>query len=136
MGKDTNIHTDHQTLQYLQSQTKLQQSRHFKWMGFLQLFHLVIRYKKCIFNKFVDMHSRPIISASTLLKNDSIVHESYIEQYASNVDFQDVHASLSKGNQVEENDYHIHKKNLFHLGKLCIPEGERLIRLLLLDTSG
>ena len=56
-------------------------------MGFLQLFHLAIRYKKCIFNKFVDMLSRPIISAYTLLKNDSIVHESYIEQYSHDAHF-------------------------------------------------
>ena len=104
MGKETIIHTDHQPLQYLQLQTKLQQSRHFKWMGFLQQFHLVIRYKKGIFNKFVDMLSRPIISASTFLKNDSIVHESYIEHYALDDDFKYVYASLSEGNQVEEND--------------------------------
>jgi len=36
MGKETIIHTDHQPLQYLHSQTKLQQSRHYRWMGFLQ----------------------------------------------------------------------------------------------------
>jgi hypothetical protein len=36
LGKETIVHTDHQPLQYLQSQTKLQQARHFKWMGFLQ----------------------------------------------------------------------------------------------------
>jgi len=72
------------------------------------------------------MLSRPIISASTLLKNDSVVHESYIEQYAHDVDFQDVYASLSEGNQVEENDYHMHKNLMFHYGKLCIPQGERL----------
>ena len=29
MGKETVIHTNHQPLQYLQSQSKLQQSRHF-----------------------------------------------------------------------------------------------------------
>ena len=46
--------------------------------------------------------------AYNLLKNYSIVHESYIEQYAHDVDFQDVYASLSEGNQVEENDYHMH----------------------------
>ena len=90
MGKETIVHTDHQPLQYLQSQSKLQQLRHFRWMGFLQQFHLVIRYKKGIYNKVVDMLSRPIISASTFLNNDSIVHESYIEQYASYVDFKDV----------------------------------------------
>ena len=72
------------------------------------------------------MLSRPIISASNFLKNDSIVHESYIEKYASDADFKDVYASLSEGNQVEENDYHLHKNFLFHLGKLCIPQGERL----------
>ena len=83
-------------------------------MGFLQQFHFVIRYKKIIFNKFADILSRPIISASTLLKNDSIVHESYIEQYAHDIDFQDVYASLSEGNQVEEKYYHMNRKKLFH----------------------
>ena len=43
MGKETIIDIDHQPLQYIQSQTKLQQSRHFKWMGFLQQFLLVIK---------------------------------------------------------------------------------------------
>ena len=37
-----------------------------------------------------------------------------------------MYASLSEGNQVEENYYHMHKNLLFHLGKLCIPQGERL----------
>ena len=46
MGKDTIIHTDHRPLQYLQSMSKLQQSRHFRWMGFLQQFHLVIKHKR------------------------------------------------------------------------------------------
>ena len=84
------------------------------------------KVKKGIFNKVADMLSRPIISASILLRNDSIVHESYIEKYVSNADFQDVYASLSEGNQVEENDYHMHNNLLFHLGKMCIPQGERL----------
>ena len=72
------------------------------------------------------MLSRPIISTITLLKNDYIVHESYIEQYASVVDFKDVYANLSEGNHVEENDYHLHNNFLFHMGNLCIPQGERL----------
>lgn len=36
MGRETIIHTDHQPLQYLQSQSKLQQSQYFRWVGFLQ----------------------------------------------------------------------------------------------------
>ena len=67
-------------------------------MGFLQQFHLVIRYNKGIFNKVVDMLSRTIISASNLLKNYFVVYESYIEQYAHDIDFQYVYASLSEGN--------------------------------------
>src|ERR1700729_1582255 len=96
MGKETIIHTDHQPLQYLLSQTKLQQSRHYIWMGFLQQFHLVMRYKKGIHNKVVDMLSRPIINAS-ILKHNSMLHESYIEQYAQDIDFKDVYVTLSQG---------------------------------------
>ena len=97
MGKETIIHTDHEPLQYLHSQTKLRQSRHYRWMGFLQQFHLVIRYKKGIHNKVVDTLSRPIINASTILKHNSVIHESYIEQYAQDTDFKDVYATLSHG---------------------------------------
>jgi hypothetical protein len=56
-------------------------------MDFLQQFHLVIRYKKGIYNKFVDMISRPIVSASVILKHNSTMHESYVEQYALDADF-------------------------------------------------
>ena len=79
MDKETIIHTDHQPLQYLHSQTKLQQSRHYRWMGFLQHFHLVIRYKEGIHNKVADTLSKPIINASTILKRNSVLHESHIE---------------------------------------------------------
>ena len=37
-----------------------------------------------------------------------------------------MYASLSEENQVEENDYHMHRNLLFHLGNLCIPQGDRL----------
>ena len=107
MSKEIVIHTNHQPLQYLHSQTKLQQSRHYRWMGFLQQFHLVIRYKKGIHNKIVDMLSRRIINASTIFKHNLVLHESYIEHYAQDIDFKDVYATLSHGKQVEELDYHV-----------------------------
>jgi len=95
-------------------------------MGFLQQFHLVIRYKKGIHNKVADMLSRPIINASTILNYNSVLHESYIEQYAQDVDFKDVYATLSHGKQVEELDYHVNDQILYHLGKFCIPRIERV----------
>ena len=72
------------------------------------------------------MISRPIISAATLLKNNYVFNESYIEKYALDNDFQDVYTRSSQGNQVEELDYHLHDNLLYHLSKLCIPQGERL----------
>ena len=95
LGKETIIHTDHQPLQYLQSQTKLQQSRYHRWMGFLQRFHLVIKYKKGTHNKVADMISRPPIVASIILKNTSLTHDSYIEKYAYDEDFKDVYEKLT-----------------------------------------
>ena len=124
IGKETIIHTDHQPLQYLQSQTKLQQSRHFRWMGFLQQFHLVIKYKKGTSNKVADMLSRPPISASVILHNASLSFESYAEKYANDDDFKEVYAKLTHGSQVD--NYHLQGKLLYHLGKLCIPIGERV----------
>jgi len=95
-------------------------------MGFLQQFHLVIRYKKGIHNKVADMLSRPIINASTILKHNLVLHESYIKQYAQDIDFKDIYATLSQGKRVEELDYHVKDRLLYHRGKLCIPQTERV----------
>ena len=70
------------------------------------------------------MLSSPIVSASIILKHNSIMHESYVEQYALDTDFKDVYATLCQTIQVGELDYHVHDKILYHLGKLCIPQGE------------
>ncbi len=64
-------------------------------MGFLQQFHLVIKYKKGTHNKVADMLSRPPIVASIILKNTSLTHDSYIEQYAYDEDFKDVYEKLT-----------------------------------------
>jgi hypothetical protein len=97
LGKETIIHTDHHPLQYLQAQTKLQQSRHYRWMGFLQQFHLIIKYKKGTSNKVADMISRPPIAASIILKNTSLSHDSYVEQYDIDEDFKEVYEKLTHG---------------------------------------
>lgn len=123
MGKETIIHIDHQPLQY---QTKLQQSRHFRWMGFLQQFHLVIRQKKDIYNRVTDMFSRQVVNVAVLLKNHFVLPESYVEQYTQDADFQQVYSNLSQGHQVEELDYHVHDNLLYHLGKICVPQGKRV----------
>ena len=72
------------------------------------------------------MLSRPIVSATNLLEHNFVLHESYIEQYALDNDFQDVFASLSQCNHVEELDYHLHDNLLYHLRKRFIPQQERV----------
>jgi hypothetical protein len=60
-------------------------------MGFIQQFHLVIKYKKGTSNKVVDMLCRPPIVASIILKNTSLSHDSYVEKYAIDEDFKEVY---------------------------------------------
>jgi len=76
-------------------------------MGFLQQFHLVIRYKNGIPNKVAYTLSKPIINAYTIHKHNVVLHESYIEQYGQEIDFKDVYVTLSQGKRVEELDYHV-----------------------------
>jgi hypothetical protein len=97
LGKETIIHTYHQPLQYIQAQTKMQQSRHYKWMGFLQQLHLVIKYKKGTSNKLADMLSRPPIASSIILKNASLSHDRYVEKYVIDEDFKEVFEKLTDG---------------------------------------
>ena len=42
-----------------------------------------------------------------MLKHNSVLHESYIEQYAQDIDFKNVYATLIQGKRVEELDYHV-----------------------------
>ena len=92
----------------------------------LQQFHLVIKYKKGTQNKIADMLTHPpITTVGVILQNSSLMHDGYKEQYGDNCDFQDIFHKLSQDNENGNIDYHMHDGLLFHLGKLCIPIGER-----------
>ena len=73
--------------------------------GFLQQFHLVIKYKKGTSNTVVDMLSRPPISAYVILHNALLSFEIYAEQYANDDDFKEIYAKLTHGSQVD--NYHL-----------------------------
>ena len=66
-------------------------------MGFLQQFHLVIKYKKGTSNKVVDMLSLPPISASVILHNALLSFESYAEQHANDDEFKEIYAKITHG---------------------------------------
>jgi hypothetical protein len=93
-------------------------------MGFIQQFHLVIKYKKGKSNKVDDMLSRPPNATYIILKNASLSHDSYVEQYVVDDDFKEVFEKLTHGAQVE--NYCVQGKLLYLIGKLCIPTSERV----------
>lgn len=56
MGKDIIIHLIANL--YCNLRLKLPQMRYYKWMGFLQQFHLIIKYKKWTTNELDDFISK------------------------------------------------------------------------------
>jgi hypothetical protein len=60
LGKETILHTDHHPLIFINSQTKIQEQCHLKWVAYIQQFHLVIKYKKGMSNQMVDLLSGPL----------------------------------------------------------------------------
>ena len=93
-------------------------------MGFLQQFHLVIKYKKGTSNKVADMLSRPPIVASIILKNTSLSHDIYVEQYAIDEDFKEVYEKLT--HVVEVETYCLQGKLLCHLGYVFLQMNESM----------
>jgi len=64
-------------------------------MGFLQKFHLVIKYKKGSTNDLVDMLSRPptskITALGTHMNMEPITHDAYRQAYLEDEDFKEVY---------------------------------------------
>lgn len=101
-------------------------------MGFLQQFHLLIKYKKGMTNKVADMLSRPpmnkISVVGTIMQLEPFTHEVDEEEYVSDVDFGEVYQQLKKKitAELEENEYHLQDRLLYKLRKLFIPQNGRI----------
>ena len=81
---------------------------HYKWTGFLQQFHLVIKYKKGSTNRLADMLSRPptskITSLGTLMHMDPFTRDTYRETYLEDEDFKEVYQQLQSQSHVHDGD--------------------------------
>ena len=103
-------------------------------MGFLQQFHLIIKYKKGSTNKLEYILSRITIDKITTLGThmhiEPFTHDAYKEEYIEYEDFKEVFQQIQVQFHVEEGDnkvdYHLHDGLLYKLDKLHILKGERL----------
>ena len=71
---------------------------HYKWMGFLQQFWIVFKYKKGNTNKLADMLSRlstlNITAFGNLMHIDPFTHDAYREAYSKDKDLKELYRQL------------------------------------------
>ncbi|XP_074555934.1 uncharacterized protein LOC141811777 [Curcuma longa] len=128
--KEFVIHTDHESLKHLKSQSKLNR-RHAKWVEFIESFPYVIKYKRGMENIVADALSRRYTLISTL--NTKLLGFEYIKDlYSNDPDFGNVfevceHAAFGK--------FYRHEGFLFRVNRLCVPNCS-LRELLIQEAHG
>ena len=113
------LYSDHEALRYLNSQKKLN-SRHGRWLEFLQDYTFVLKHRSGVENKAADALSRRAFLLS-LLDAKVVGFERLKEDYESCPDFRDSYLALSSNPSISLDDYTIREGFLFRATKLCIP---------------
>jgi hypothetical protein len=102
----------------------MQQVRQYKWIGFLQQFHLFIKYKKGLKNRLEDMLARPplkkIATIRMITQLEPFTHELLSEDFDGDEDFKGVYKELKERMVIfmEGNEYHLQDGLLYKLDKL------------------
>jgi hypothetical protein len=125
IGKETFTHIDHNPLQFMQTQGKLQNDHHQKWSTYLQQFHLNINYKIGSTNQFFDCLSiPPIVELPTVLY--SCGHETFRwpHLYETYPYFSTTYQMLGDNTMVA--NFHLKDGLLYHLGHLYVPSSEHV----------
>lgn len=116
VSKEFILHSDHEALKYIQGQHKLQ-SRHAKWVEFLQAFTFTIQHKSGKLNKGADALSRKY-SLLTSLQPKIIGFDLLQSEYPSDPDFGELYASCHNH---AKGEYHVFNGFLFKKQQLCVP---------------
>ena len=109
------LHFDHEALKYIQGQHKLN-SRHSKWVEFLQLFHFTIKHKSGKLDQGVNALSRRYL---LLFQLDALIlgFEHLNSLYSDDEDLGDLYSvKHPKG------DFLVQEGYLFKVVRLCIPK--------------
>lgn len=119
----------YQPLQFLQSQSKMQQVRHYNWMELLQQFHLLIKYKKGATKNLPDMLSQPslkkIAAICMLMQYQSFTHDLLSEDYQRDDDFKGTYQQLKERlvADLEGNEYNLQNGPLYKLRQVMHTTG-------------
>ena len=116
LGADFVVQTDHQTLRYFLTQTKLSE-KHMRWANFLSMFHFQIVHVEGKKNVVADALSRkPEISAVSIPYHHEL--DDMKEQYADDEDFARIFDQLVNGQQHEH--YLLRDGFMMMHGRLCV----------------
>ena len=94
MANEFILHSDHEALKYIQGQHKLN-SRHAKWVEFLQSFHFTIKHKSGKLNQGADALSRRHLRMFQL-DGLILVFEHLKSLYTEDEDLGDLYSACSK----------------------------------------
>ena len=110
------IHTDHQSIKYFMTQTKLSEKQ-MRWANFLSQFHFHFAHIPGKQNPVADALSRrPRVNAVSVAYNHDLV--SMIDKYANDDDFAPIYQGLMNGNTQEP--YLLNEGFLLHGSRLCV----------------
>ena len=115
LGADFVVQTDHQTLRYFLTQSKLSE-KHMRWANFLSMFHFQIVHVEGKKNVVADALSRkPQISGVSIPYHHEL--DDMKTQYADNEEFARIYDQLSEGQPHEH--YLLRDGFLSMHGRLC-----------------
>ena len=112
------IHSDHESLKYLKSQSKLNK-RHVKWVEVFEQFPYVIKHKQGKSNLVSDALSRRH-TLLNVLDTQYLGFDHIKEIYEDDLDFSLIFQECSKGGH---KDFFLHDGFLFKGKRLCVPQG-------------
>lgn len=119
MPKEFVLYSDHQALQYINSQKKLNH-RYAKWFKYVQEYTFVLKHCKGIENKVVDALSRVTLFLNTL-SVEVVGFKHMIHDYPLCRDFGETYASVHDPSSPSSRGYCVHNRYLFRGVRLCIP---------------
>ncbi|MCO5587389.1 hypothetical protein L7F22_041338 [Adiantum nelumboides] len=124
LGTPFILRTDHQSLKYFMTQTKLS-DKQMRWANFLSRFNFHIAHIAGKHNQVADALSRrPKVNAVSIATHNDL--SSMIDEYAIDPDFKDVISAIALGKKEEpftlEDGYLLHGNRLFTSTILCIKD--------------